>query len=283
MADGMAEIKRFTDSLFFGVFTDNAFFNGYRSLNQRVQRFYVDLPPLYLEREKAVQMVLIADQSMLKHLGKAGEDIVTVERTQEDRIDQHRIRRVERSDLVLQPVEVNARFPAHSRIDGGHKRRRDIERMQSAFERCPREPAEVGHHPTAEVYQQRMAGCSALREDRPNSGNLFDVFMRIPGRDRDDLRLPERLHGLQKRQTSITRIRIGQDICPVVFMRRKIRYQLSRNIFCDKHHRLFQTGFFKDGFYGCVQTVFLFAAGRGEMRLSAATALNVFGAAFNES
>ena len=65
MADGMAEIKRFTDSLFFGVFTDNAFFNGYRSLNQRVQRFYVDLSPLDLEREKAVQMVLIADQSVL--------------------------------------------------------------------------------------------------------------------------------------------------------------------------------------------------------------------------
>ena len=65
-------------------------------------------------------MVLIADQSVLKHLGKTREDIVTVERTQEDRIDQHRIRRIERSDLVLQPVEVNARFPAYSRIDGGH-------------------------------------------------------------------------------------------------------------------------------------------------------------------
>ena len=107
--------------------------------------------------------------------------------------------------------------------------------------------------------------------------------MRISGFDRDDLRLPECLHGLQNRQTSITRIRIGQDIRPVVFMRRKIRCQFPGNIFCDKHHRLFQTGFFKDGFYGCVQTVFLFAAGRGEMRLSAPAALNVFGAAFNES
>lgn len=228
-------------------------------------------------------MVFVANQSVLEHLGKAGEEIVTVERMQEDRIDQHRIRRVECPDLVLQSVEVNARFPAHGRIDGGHKRRRDIKRMQSAFERSSCKPAQIGHHPSAEINQQRMAGCAASREDRPNSGNLFDVLMRISGLDRNDLRLPELLYGLQKRQTSISSIRIGQDIRTVVLMRRKIRRQLPDHIFCDKHHRLFQTGFFKDGVYGGVQTVFLFAASRSEMRLSAATALNMLGAAFNES
>ena len=88
---------------------------------------------------------------MFDHFGIAGKQVVAIERTQELTIDKDTFGGIERTDLVLQTVEVNPGLPSYSRIDRGHQGSRDIDGPQSAFESRTGKTSHIGNHTAAQI------------------------------------------------------------------------------------------------------------------------------------
>ena len=88
---------------------------------------------------------------MFDHFGIAGKQVVAVDRTQELTIDKDTFGRIERTDLILQTVEVNPGLSSYSRINRGHQGSRDIDGPQPTFESRTGKTAHIGNHTAAQI------------------------------------------------------------------------------------------------------------------------------------
>lgn len=207
MADGMTKVERLADALLLGILLDDALLDSHRLLHESVQVGIVHRVDV-VEHHRGV-VLHIADQAMLDHLGIAREDVVAVERAQELAVDEDTERGIERTDLVLQPVEVDARLAANRRVDRGHQRRGDVDGADATLEGSPREASHVGHHAATQVDQQRMARSPLVGEPFPDLGQMLQALVGIARRRAEDRRPLQRLDTLKQRQTERTRMLIG--------------------------------------------------------------------------
>ena len=145
MTDRMAEVKRLTDTMFFRVFLDNAFFHGDRLGHHLIQESIIDLR-IKIEQHHGRINIHRTDKRMLDHLCIAGQQVITVQRTQELTIDKNAFGRIERTDFILQAVEVDSGLPSHRGIDRSHQGCRDIDGTQTPFKGCAGKTSHIGNH-----------------------------------------------------------------------------------------------------------------------------------------
>ena len=170
---------------------------------------------------------------MFDHFGIAGKQVVPIERTQELTIDKDTFGRIERTDLILQTVEVNPGLSPHGRIDRGHQGSRDIDGPQSAFESRTGEASHIGNHPPPQIDQKRISGSPLVRKTRPDVSDLFDVFMciaRLHGNDRGILQGWDIFY---QRITLFLCVRIGQEKESIITHGSKERLQIGFEILAD--------------------------------------------------
>ena len=232
MTDRMAEVQRLTDTMLLRVFFHDTFLYGYGLGHHPVQKSIIDLR-VEVEQQDGSVNIHRTDKRMLNHFGIAGKQVVAVDRTQELTIDKDTFGRIERTDLVLQTVEVNPGLSPHGRIDRGHQGSRDIDGPQSAFESRTGEASHIGNHPPPQIDQKRISGSPLVRKTRPDVSDLFDVFMciaRLHGNDRGILQGWDIFY---QRITLFLCVRIGQDKESIITHGSKERLQIGFEILAD--------------------------------------------------
>ena len=232
MTDRMAEVQRLTDAVLFRVFLHDTFLYGYGLGDHPVQKSIIDLR-VEVEQQDGSVNIHRTDKRMLNHFGIAGKQVVAVDRTQELTIDKDTFGRIERTDLVLQTVEVNPGLSPHGRIDRSHQGSRDIDGPQSAFESRTGEASHIGNHTTAQIDQKRISGSPFVRETRPDIGDLFDVFMSITRLHGNDRGILQGWDIFYQRITLFLRVRIGQDKEFIITHGSKERLQIGFEILAD--------------------------------------------------
>ena len=115
MAQGMPQVERLADVLLRGVLFHDILLGANGLHDKRLQG--IEVGTIEVIAHESRPMLLGADEPVLEHLGKAGGEILRIERLQELRRHHHGLGRIECSHLVLQRVEVDARLAAHGRID----------------------------------------------------------------------------------------------------------------------------------------------------------------------
>ena len=115
MTDRMTKIQGFPDTFLFWVLCHDILFNGYRLCYELIQIGIIHRIDI-IQHDGQID-IHRTDQCMLDHLGITGKNIGTIQCTKEFTVDKDTQRRIERTDLILQSVEVNSRLTANSSID----------------------------------------------------------------------------------------------------------------------------------------------------------------------
>ena len=162
---GVPEVQCLAQALLVGVLADDVFLHFHRAAYEAAQKGVVRL--VGVKRQKVGPMPCVAYQAVLQHFGVAGIEVVGVEGVQKAGVDDHATGRGEHAYLVLQSVEVDARFPAYRGIDhcqqcGGH-----VDVGNAAFEGRGSHASQVGHHASADVDQEGVPAGSFVAQFLP--------------------------------------------------------------------------------------------------------------------
>ena len=124
-------------------------------------------------------MLRCGDESMLQHLCIAREEVAVIKGAKEIGAEKYILGVIEDAYLIFQRAEIDARFASYAGIDHGKKRRRDVDEVDAALEGAGSKAAQVSHHTTPKVDEQRMACSTAALQFLPHmSGGvkgLIDV------------------------------------------------------------------------------------------------------------
>ena len=183
----VSQVECLAYASFVGILCHDAFLDCHALAHHVAQVAVVDV--VEVEIQQFPPMLRGADEAVLDHFGIAGADVFVVQRFQEFGADEHAFRRTEGSDFVLQPVEVDSRFPAYGRVDHGEQGGGDVDVGDAPFEGGGGKSSEVGDHASSEVHEQGMAGGSLASQFRPHGGECFEVLVFVRGAD-DDVRGP---------------------------------------------------------------------------------------------
>ncbi len=166
MPHRMAEVQRLADTLLFRILPDYLFLDGHRLRHQLIQIAVVHGVNI-VQHDGSIDLHR-ADQAVFYHLGIARKYIVAVQSPQKFAVDKDTQRGVKCSDLVLQPVKIDARLSANRRIDRGHQRSWYVDRPDTALERSSGKAAHVCHHSPAQIQEQGVARSPFRGQLRPN-------------------------------------------------------------------------------------------------------------------
>ena len=81
MADGVAEVERAANAFFCGIFGDNAAFHLNRFL-QKVEQGVAGGRRRYVVGKQAIIGILVADEAVFEHFGKARQEFFVGQRTE---------------------------------------------------------------------------------------------------------------------------------------------------------------------------------------------------------
>ena len=93
---------------------------------------------------------------MLQHFGIARTDILGIQGLQELGVENHELRVVENTHLVLQTSEVDAGLSTHRCIYHCQQGSRDVDEVDATLEGAGCKTAEVGYHTASEVDHARV-------------------------------------------------------------------------------------------------------------------------------
>ncbi len=114
VAGGVAEVQGLADALFRGVFGDDALLDGNAPANGGSELFAIHCN---LFPDQLSPVLFAVYESVLEHLGIAGEDVLVVEGAEEGGVEDDAAGIVEDTNLVFQSTEIDARLAAHGGID----------------------------------------------------------------------------------------------------------------------------------------------------------------------
>ena len=133
---------------------------------------------------------LVAQQGVLQHFGVARTQVFAVEGLQEGGVDAHRVAFGKGADFIFQPLEIDARFASHRRVDHAQQRGGHVQKAYAALEGGRGKTAQVCHHAAAQVHQHAVARGAALAQGVPHLLQRADVLVLVGGRY-DDVGNPE--------------------------------------------------------------------------------------------
>ena len=168
VADRMTEIQCLTNTLFLGIFLYDPLFHGDRLAYQTIQIRIIH----GVDIKKHDRRIILhrTNQPVLDHLRITGKDIIAIQRAQEIAIDEYTQGGIKRTDLVLQPIEVDTRLTANRSIDGRHQGRRDIDRTDAPLESSAGKTTHIRNHTAAQIHQQGVTGSPLIRQSCPYLG-----------------------------------------------------------------------------------------------------------------
>ncbi|MPM83549.1 hypothetical protein SDC9_130613 [bioreactor metagenome] len=123
MAECMAKVEHLPDShCFGGVLLDIPLFYGQGEFNQLGKSLCITAEDLILlHQEKLVELLVLAEQGVLDHLGKPVEELLVTEGPERIDADEHLTCRIEGSDDVFHPVEIDGCLAPYRCIDHGEQ------------------------------------------------------------------------------------------------------------------------------------------------------------------
>ena len=214
MTDGMTEVERLAYAVLVRVFRHDALLHGDRLSHHALQFGEVGL------REVEVDVLsphaFVADERMLQHLGVARTEVLGVERVEKAGVYNDEACVGERSYLVLQSAEVDARLASHRRVDHSEQRRGYVYEVDAALECGGSESAEVGYHAAAEVYEQRVACSAALLQRCPHVAERSERLMLVAVSNGDGHGIVLRKQRRHFRQAALVRSVVGEHKDAVV-------------------------------------------------------------------
>ena len=169
-----------------------------------------------VEAEEFCPALFVADEAVLEHFGKAGEEVAVVERMQELGGEDNGLCAVEHAYLVLQPTEVDARLAAYAGVHLAEQRGRDVDEGDASLEGAGGETAQVRHHAAPQVHQERVASGTSPLKGRPYGSQRVERLVVVRLANGNHLRSFELRHLADQRPAEAERRRVGKHKEPVV-------------------------------------------------------------------
>ena len=201
VAHGVAQVQRLAQPLFQRVLIDDALLHTHALLHHAAQLGQLRL--LYVEAQQAAEHVIGGNEAMLQHLSIAREQVLGIEGAQESGVDNHGVGIAEDANLVLQPAVVEARLATHRGIDHGQQRGGNVDEVQAALEGAHGKAAQIGHHASAQVHHQRVAGGPMLLQLAPHLLHGVERLLLVTGADGDDCAAAHACQAAQQRQAQV--------------------------------------------------------------------------------
>ena len=133
----------------------------FRELNERVLKHTVSLGNVEYELANpndgagcGCAYPRFVDQGMLDHFGITRQQIFPVKGVEKRGMDQNHIGNTERTDLVFETVEIDARLPSHRCINHRQQGCGKIDKRNSPFVSRGSKTSKVANHATAQVDQE---------------------------------------------------------------------------------------------------------------------------------
>ena len=152
MANGVAEVESLAEAVLQGILGDDALLDGHAVGQHTLEGGEVELLGAEIEIHQFCPHRLVGDESVLQHLGIAGEDVFAVEGAQELCVENDRGGIVEHPDLILQSTEVDACLAADAGVDHGEQGGGDVDVVDAALEGGCCKAAQISHHATTYIY-----------------------------------------------------------------------------------------------------------------------------------
>ena len=154
MTEGMSQIQSLADALLMRIHLYDALLHLHAVAHHTLQLLQV-----WVGKVEAYQLFphrLGRNQAVLQHFGIARTDILGIQGLQELGVENHELRIVENTYLILQTSEVDAGLSTHRCIYHRQQGSRNIDEVDAALEGAGSKTAEVGYHTASEVDHARV-------------------------------------------------------------------------------------------------------------------------------
>ena len=147
---------------------------------------------------------------MFQHLGISGAHIFSIQGLQELCVYHHGHCFAEGAHFVFQAVEVDARLTAYGCIHHRQQCGGDVDEVDAALEGGRGKASEVGHHSSAQAYEQGMARGAALAQCLPHLAERFHILVTIRGGYHDGGGSAQGLATIQRRAAEALGVLVGE-------------------------------------------------------------------------
>ena len=134
MSHGVTEVERFADAVLQGILGDDALLDGHAICQHALESGEVERLGAEIECDQFCPHLLVGDESVLEHLGIAGEDILVVEGAQELCVENDRCGIVKHPDFVFQTSEVDACLASDTGVDHSEQGGGDVDVVDATLE-----------------------------------------------------------------------------------------------------------------------------------------------------